>query len=162
MLRAKGLTPTLAIAASVAAGLLVLTLIVAYSGSDAGDDGEFSREAVRSVEAAPQTSGRCALFQARFGGPRADLVKVMRGSVANYVVLEVGKRDPLLRRQRSVWLRGAYGDGEQTWIGSFSSPDAAMARAAKLCPAQLRCWPGDAECGSKEDMPTPARIFLNL
>ena len=80
MLRAKGLTPTLAIAASVAAGLLVLTLIVAYSGSDAGGDGEFSREVVRSVEAAPQTSGRCALFQARFGGARADLVTRRRSA----------------------------------------------------------------------------------
>jgi hypothetical protein len=162
MLRAKGPTPTLAIAAMVAAGLLALTLIVAYVGSDAGGDRGFSREAVRSVEAVPETTNRCAIFQARFGGSRADLVKVMRGSVANYVVLEVGKRDPLLRRQRSVWLRGAYGDGEQTWIGSFSSPDAAMTRAVGLCPAQLRCWPGDAACGSSEDIATPARIFLNL
>jgi hypothetical protein len=161
MLRAKG-TPTLAIAAAVTAGLLVLTLIFAYSRSDARDEGQLSREAARSVEAVPETTNRCAIFQARFGGSRADLVKVMRGSVANYVVLEVGRRDPLLRRQRSVWLRGAYGDGEQTWIGSFSSPDAAMARAVGLCPAQLRCWPGDAECGSKEGIATPARIFLNL
>lgn len=161
MLRAKGLTASLAIASTVAAGFLALTLIVAWGRGDPADEAELPRP-YRSFEAVPETTNRCAIFQARFGGPRADLVKVMRGGVANYVVLEIGKRDPLLRRQRAVWLRGAYGDGEQTWIASFSSPDAAMTRAAKLCPAHLRCWPGDAECGSKEDIPTSARIFLNL
>jgi hypothetical protein len=162
MSRAKGWHPALVAASAIAAGLLVVTLIVASSGRDLQDEGGFARERPRTADAVPESNGRCAIFQARFGGSRADLVKVMRGDVANYVVLEMGRRDPLLRRQRVIWLRGAYGDGEQTWIGSFSSPDAAMMRAVKLCPVHLRCWPGDAQCGSKEDIAAPARIFLNL
>jgi hypothetical protein len=161
MLRAKGVTALLAIASAVAAGFLALTLIVASGRGEPADGSELPRP-YRSFEAVPETTNRCAIFQARFGGSRADLVKVMRGSVANYVVLEIGRRDPLLRRQRAVWLRGAYGDGEQAWIGSFSSPDAAMTRAVKLCPAHLRCWPGEAECGSRQAIPTSARIFLDL
>lgn len=138
----------------------MLTLAFAYAHRG-DEEAAFARRSARTVEPAPET-GRCAIFQARFGGARAELVRVMRGSVANYVVIEVGKRDPLLRRQRSIWLRATYGDGELTWIGSYSSPDAAMARAVGLCPAHLRCWPGDSECGSKDEMLSPARTFLNL
>jgi hypothetical protein len=149
------------IAAATAAGLLALTLLFACVRRGE-EEARFPFQPARSAEHVPETSHRCAIFQARFGGARAELVRVMRGSVANYVVIEVGKRDPLLRRQRAIWLRGAYGDGEQTWIGTFSSPDAAMARAVDLCPAHLRCWPGDSECGSKQEMLTPTRAFLNL
>jgi hypothetical protein len=155
------MAPKLTIAALGAAALVAATLFAAYS-QRGEEDASFPRQSVRSAEPAPESSGRCAIFQARFGGSRAELVRVMRGGVANYVVLEVGKRDPLIRRQRAAWLRGAYGDGEQTWIGAFSSPDAAMTRAIRLCPAHLRCWPGDADCESKERFLTPARAFLNL
>lgn len=86
---------------------------------------------------------------------------MMQGRVPNYVVVEVGKRDPLLRLQRVDWLHAAYGGAEQTWLGEFGSAAAAMARAARLCPPRLRCWPGDADCGAPTQLLTPAQVFLH-
>ena len=150
----------MAIAATAAAVLVLLTLAAAYiqRGKEAGAPPP--RRATRSVETAPAASGRCAISQARFGGRRAQLVKVMRGSVPNYVVVETGKRDPLLRLQRGDWLLAAYGSDQHTWLGEFASAKAAMARAARLCPPSLRCWPGDADCGPEAQAFTPARAFL--
>ena len=84
---------------------------------------------------------RCALYHARFGGRRAQLIRVMKGRVSNYVVLEIGKRDPAMRSLRSNWLKANYGDAEHVWLGEYGSADAAMARAARHCPAAQRCWP---------------------
>jgi hypothetical protein len=152
----------LSIAATVAAGLVLLTFAAAYSQRGEKDDLLVLHRAPPRVEPVPETTARCAIFHARFGGPRADLVKVMRGGVANYVVLDVGRHDPLLKQQRGVWLRGAYGEGEHTWLGAYSSPNAAMRQAARLCPPNLRCWPGDADCGSREEILTPVRAFLQF
>jgi hypothetical protein len=85
----------------------------------------------------------------------------MRGEVPNYVVVEVGRRDPLLPLQRGDWLRAAYGGGEHTWLGEFSSAKSAMVRATRFCPPALRCWPGDADCGQPADALTPAQAFLH-
>ena len=138
-----------------------MLLTCAHAYSQRGTEPERSpREAANSREATVAGSGRCALYHARFGGQRAQLIKVMRGSVANYVVLEVGKRDPSMRSQRSNWLRAAYGDGEHVWLGEFRSADAALARAARLCPPALRCWPGDADCGPEAQTMTPAQVFF--
>ena len=71
----------------------------------------------------------------------------MRGGVPNYVVVEIGKRDPSMRSLRAAWLKANYGDAEHVWLGEYGSAEAAMARAARLCPAERRCWPGEADCG---------------
>ena len=137
---------------------MLVTVASAYSRRQ-HDEGELpSRRAQRAAAEEPTTSGRCAIFHARFGGRRAQLVKVMMGSVPNYVVIDIGKRDPLLQRQRMGWLRATYGDGEQTWLGEYGSPEAAQLRAAKLCPPRVRCWPGDEDCGPR--MLTPSQAFL--
>lgn len=149
------------IAAIAAAGLLLLTLAVAYSQRGREDGPRSPRRDTRSVDAAPATSGRCAIAHARFGGRRAQLVMVMQGSVPNYVVVEVGRRSPLAPFQRNDWLHAAYGGGEHTWLGEFSSAEAAMAKAARLCPPSLRCWPGEADCGQQADALTPAQAFLH-
>lgn len=149
------------IAAIAAAGLLLLTLAVAYSQRGREDGPRSPRRDTRSVDAAPATSGRCAIAHARFGGRRAQLVMVMQGSVPNYVVVEVGRRSPLAPFQRNDWLHAAYGGGEHTWLGEFSSAEAAMAKAARLCPPALRCWPGEADCGQQADALTPAQAFLH-
>ena len=151
----------ISIAAMVAAILVLLTFVAAYSQRGKEHDPLLPRRDTRSVEAAPVEAGRCAISHARFGGRRAQLIKVMKGEVPNYVVVEVGKRDPLLRLQRGRWLRAAYGGGEQTWLGEFSSAEAAMARSARLCPPALRCWPGDADCGPQAQPLTPAHAFLH-
>jgi hypothetical protein len=156
MARPKALT----VAAIAAAGLVVLTLAAAYSQRRKGDDLRSPPEA-RWVEAAPVEAGRCAISHAHFGSRRAQLVKVMRGEVPNFIVLEFGRRDPLLRLQRIRWLKTAYGAGEQTWLGEFGSAEAAMARAARLCPASSRCWPGERDCGPQDQPLTPAQAFMS-
>jgi hypothetical protein len=139
----------------------LLTLAAAYSQRGKEDGPRSPRRDTRSVEAARIESGRCAISHARFGGRRAQLIQVMQGKVPNYVVLEVGRRSPLAPFQRADWLRATYGNGEHTWLGEFGSAQAAMARAARLCPPSLRCWPGDADCGQRADALTPAQAFLH-
>ena len=139
--------------------LLLLTLVAAYTQRGTQDQPRSPRE-TRSVQSAPVETGRCAISHARFGDRRAQLVKVMRGNVPNFVVLEIGKRDPLLRLQRGRWLHATYGGGEQTWLGEFGSAQTAMARAAALCPPSVRCWPGEPDCGPHEPPLTPAQVFL--
>jgi hypothetical protein len=153
---------SLPIAAIAAGVLLLLTLADAYRLHGNPAEPASRRNAAQSREVAARTWARCALYHARFGGQRAQLVQVMQGGVANFVVMEIGKRDPLLRVVRSRWLSAAYGEGEHIWLGEFSSAEAAMARAAQYCPPALRCWPGEAGCGPKDQLFTPARAFFAL
>ena len=123
----------LSLAAAAAAGLILLTGAYAFSQRLAKVEEPPPRD-VRAPadEAAALVAGRCAINHARFGGQRAQLYKVTKDGVANYVVMEVGsKRDPLMRFIRNDWLRMAYGEAAQRlWLGSFGSSDAALARAA--------------------------------
>lgn len=149
----------------LAQAAIAVTVLILLTGLDAyrraGTPAERFSARGGIVEAAAVERGPCAIDHARFGGQRAQLVKVMRGSVPTYVVLEVGRRDPSMRMRRAQWLRAAYGeDVEHIWIGEFSSADAALARAAKLCPAELRCMPGDPGCGRLTPLLTPVQIFL--
>src|SRR5205814_736111 len=102
----------------------------------------------------------CAHAHARFGGWRAQLSRVTKGSVRNYVVVEVGKRDPAMRSLRSNWLKANYGDAEHVWLGEYASAEAAMERAARLCLPDRRCWPGEADCGPQAESPTAAQLFF--
>jgi hypothetical protein len=147
------------VAALFAAVLLVLTAVHACLQRGTEAERQSPGEAAYAREAATG-SGRCALYRARFGGQRAQLIKVMRGSVSNYVVMEVGKRDPSMRSLRSTWLKAAYGDAEHVWLGEYGSADTALAQAARLCPPERRCWPGDADCGPQAQIMTPAQVFF--
>jgi hypothetical protein len=147
-------------AAVVAAVLVLVTCVYVYIQRGTDTEQVSPREVAFSREAVAAGSGRCALYHARFGGQRAQLIKVMRGSVSNYVVLEVGKRDPTMRPLRSNWLKATYGDAEHVWLGEYGSADAALARAARLCPPALRCWPGEADCGPETQLLTPAQVFF--
>jgi hypothetical protein len=152
----------LSIASLAAAGLVLLTGAYAFSQRLAKVE-EPPRLAVQSPadEAAAVATGRCAINHARFGGQRAQMFKVTKDGVANFVVLEVGsKRDPLMRFIRNDWLRMAYGEGSQrVWLGGFPTVDAALEKAAELCPPALRCLPGDAACATEARHATPAQIF---
>jgi hypothetical protein len=147
------------IAAVAAACLVLLTCAYATSKHDGAADPPLPRDIAYAREAAAQ-SERCALYHARFGGRRAQLIRVMRGSVPNYVVMEVGKRDPAMTSLRGTWLKAAYGDVEHVWLGEYASTDAAMAKAASLCPPTQRCWPNEADCGPQGDTPTVAQVFF--
>ena len=105
--------------------------------------------------------GRCAISHARFGSKRAHLVKVMKGDVPNFVVIEVGKRDPMMAFYRRDWVRSAYGSGEQTWLGEYGSAKAALAKASHLCPPSLRCWPGETGCGPADTLLSPFQMFMS-
>jgi hypothetical protein len=140
--------------------LLVLTAAHAILARDSANE-QSRRAAVHAQEAAAVGSSRCALYHARFGGRRAQLILIMQGPVRNYVIIEVGKRDPTSRLLRSTWLRAAYGEAEQVWLGEYGSAAAAVTRAARLCPASERCWAEDSGCGPKEDTLTPAQIFFS-
>ena len=132
----------LSLVALAAAGLVLLTGAYAFSQRIARVE-EPPRPAAQSPadEAAVVVTGRCAINHARFGGQRAQMFKVTKDGVANFVVLEIGsKRDPLMRFIRNDWLRMAYGEAAQrVWIGGFGSIDDALARAAEL--SRRRCAP---------------------
>lgn len=151
--------PSLSLAALTACLLLLLTGAYAFSQRIATAEVPWPHPG-HSV-AVPAVNGRCAINHARFGGQRAQMYKVTRDGVANYVVMEVGsRRDPLMRFIRNDWLRMAYGEGaERVWLGSFGSSDAALAKAAQLCPPPLRCLPGDADCAVEPRHATPTEIF---
>ena len=109
---------------AIAAGGLVL-LTYAYAASRPVDQAEqlSPREVAYSREAVAAGSGRCAIHHARFGGQRAQLIKIIHGNVPSYVVMEVGQRNPAMRSLRSNRLKGTYGDAEHVWLGEFASAD---------------------------------------
>jgi hypothetical protein len=150
----------LSVAALTAAGLVLLTGAFALSRRPAKLEEPRPTIRVQADEAAP-AEVRCAINHARFGGPRAQMYKVMRDGVANYVVMDIGsKRDPLMRFISNDWLRTAYGEtAERVWLGGFSSSEDALARAAELCPPPLRCLPGDEDCAAEARHATPAQVF---
>ncbi|HZT47450.1 MAG TPA: hypothetical protein VFA64_05715 [Hyphomicrobiaceae bacterium] len=149
------------LAAVVAAALLLVTVVDGYRQSGSGREPGSEREAVQPVPAAHAEPGPCALDYARFGGQRAQLIKIVRGSVANFIVLEVASRDPLQRSQRVRWLRAAYGEAEHVWLGEFVSPEAALERAVQLCPPAWRCGEGEEGCGRITPLVTPIRAFFH-
>jgi hypothetical protein len=144
-----------------ALGLLALTAAHAVGERANAPQPPSPRQAADAREAAAGPE-RCRLFHARFGGRRAQLLRVNTGGVRTYLVIEVGKRDPAMRRVRSAWLRAAYGEAGHVWLGEFASAEAAMLRAALYCPAAQRCWPGESACAPQAEAATPAQIFLGL
>jgi len=142
-------------------GLIVLTAAHAIVARDIASEPPSRRTTAYSRAAAAAGSSRCALYHARFGGRRAQLIGVMQGSVWNYVIIEVGKPDPASRLLRYTWLRAAYGEAEHVWLGEYGSAEAAIRSAARLCPAAQRCGAGESGCGPKDDASTPAQIFFD-
>jgi hypothetical protein len=149
------------VAALAAAGLVALTGAFALGRRLAEVEEARQMPARSQADQAAAAEDRCAINHARFGGQRAQMYKVMKDGVANYVVMEVGsKRDPLMRFIRNDWLRTAYGEtAERVWLGGFSSSEDALARAAELCPPSLRCLPGDEDCAAEARHATPAHVF---
>src|SRR5690349_9623288 len=98
------------LAAVVAAGLVLATFAHAVSRTTPQTGPRSLRQMVHDREAETAGPERCALYHARFGGQRAQLVAVRKGSVRNYVVMEVGQRDPAMRSLRSNWLHANYGE----------------------------------------------------
>jgi hypothetical protein len=140
--------------------LVVLTAALASVARDGASEPPSRHTTAQSREAAATGSSRCALYHARFGGRRAQLILIPQGPVRNYVIIEVGKTDPVSHILRSTWLRAAYGEAEHVWLGEYGSAEAAIRSAARLCPASERCWVEESGCGPKEEAMTPAHIFF--
>src|SRR5262245_29473209 len=143
-----------------ALGLIALTAAHAVGERTSAPEPPARREVGSAREAAATGPERCRLYHARFGGGRAELLRVSTGGVSTYLVIELGKRDPAMRRVRHTWLRAAYGDAGRVWLGEFASAEAAMLRATLYCPATQRCWPGESACAPEAEAATPAQIFL--
>jgi hypothetical protein len=145
------------LAALLAAGLLALSGAHAWRQSvyDPADyeDSPLLHPAYiqpREVDPLPEPDRTCAIYHARFGGNRARLVKLMRGQVLNYVVLEVPRRNPSMSSIQRNWLRAAYSEMEPVLLGEFNSVEAALAKAATLCEPSLRCRHDAPDCGPND------------
>ena len=139
------------VAALVAGGLVVMTGVLAVrERAQRLADASHWRPPGDRMEAAVDPNGQCSIYHARFGGTRARLVRIARGHVANYVVIEVSRGSRALPSVQRAWLRGAFGEGEMVWLGEFASPDTALNKAARLCPETARCRIGEPDCGPDE------------
>jgi hypothetical protein len=75
----------------------------------------------------------CTIKRASFGGTQASLLKVMKGQVAHYVVLDHPGNNPMMPFYQRDWLEATYGPVQPVLVGDFSSVDGAIMRAASLC-----------------------------
>jgi len=148
---------------AIAGALLALVVLTVAHAIVARDNAipPSQYTAAPSREAAAAGSSLCALYHARFGGRRAQLILITQDLVRNYVIIEVGKSDPASRMLRNTWMRAAYGEAEHVWLGEYGSAEAAIRSAARLCPASERCWADERGCGPKEETMTPAQIFFS-
>jgi len=139
-------------AALVAAGLVLMTGALAVreraerAAAALSDRSPPPDQAAEAIDA----DGPCSIYHARFGGTRARLVRIRRGEVANYVIVEVSRGGRVLPSVQRAWLRAAFGEGELVWLGEFASPEAALSKAGQLCPQTARCQHGEPDCGPDE------------
>lgn len=133
--------------AALAAAVLVLLTGLHALNAPARRSGVIPWTVPDETAAAVGDARRCSIYHARFGGNRARLVRVIRGEVANFVVIEVSRGNRVVPAVQRAWLRSTFGEGEPLWLGEFASPDTALAKAARLCPERARCSRGEPDCG---------------
>jgi hypothetical protein len=75
----------------------------------------------------------CAIKHATFGGTQASLLKVMKGRMVHYVILDHPAGDPVAPFLQLDWLEATYGTVQPVLIGAFPTVDGAVMRAASLC-----------------------------
>ena len=91
------------VAAAAATGLVVATFAHAVIEAGTEPAPPSPREVPYAREAEAAALERCALYHARFGGRRAQLIAVMQGSVRNYVVMEVDAQPEEQLAARELW-----------------------------------------------------------
>ena len=137
-------------AALLAGGLLALTGWVELTERARRPSADASQLARARPDETVDPGRLCSIYHARFGGARARLVRILRGDVANYVVIDVSRGSRVLPSVQRAWLRSAFGEGETVWLGEFASAETALNRAARLCPEETRCERGAPDCGPDE------------
>jgi hypothetical protein len=80
-----------------------------------------------------ETDTPCTIKRAPFGGTQASLIKVMKGKVAHYIVLDHPGGNPMVPFYQRDWLEATYGSVQPVVMGEFSSVEGAVMRAASLC-----------------------------
>lgn len=79
------------------------------------------------------TDQPCTIKRAPFGGTQTSLVKVMKGKVAHYIILDHPADNPFAPFLQRDWLEATYGEVQPVRMGEFATPEAAVLRAANLC-----------------------------
>ena len=75
----------------------------------------------------------CTIKRAAFGGTQSALLKVMKGRIVHYVVLDHPEGNPMMPYYQRDWLEANYGDMQPAVVGEFPTVEEAVARAATLC-----------------------------
>lgn len=75
----------------------------------------------------------CTIRRAAFGGTRSALLKIMKGPVAHYVVLDLPAGNPMVPYYQSDWLNATYGNAERQLVQEYPTVEEAVMRAASLC-----------------------------
>jgi hypothetical protein len=75
----------------------------------------------------------CTIKRAPFGGMQASLIKIMKGKVAHYLILDHPADNPMAPFLQRDWLEATYGNVQPVMMGEFPSPETAILRAASLC-----------------------------
>ena len=95
----------------------------------------FAAAMVAVASAAPATDAvRCRVFSASYGGTKTLLVRAAAGTEEHYTALTVldGFEDSMLAGYVKEHAPGG------TSLGTFDTPDAALAKAGELCPSTRR------------------------
>jgi hypothetical protein len=81
----------------------------------------------------PQAELPCTIRRAAFGGTQTSLLRLMKGKVAHYVVLDHPHDNPMVPFYQRDWLEANYGVAEPPVVGEFATVEEAIAQAAILC-----------------------------
>lgn len=113
--------------------LLVVSGIHSLMRPPPPQDGPQKKPRVVREGSSKKVEAPCTIKRAAFGGTQSALLKVMKGPVAHFVVLDLPTDNPLMPTYQSNWLDANYGNAEPAVIGVFPTVEAAATRAGSLC-----------------------------
>jgi hypothetical protein len=82
------------------------------------------------LPAPPESSAKCKVWTASYGGQRAILIKAAADGMVNYTVLDVNETSE--KREVEAYI-AAYAKGGES-VGAFSNQTKALDKAFELCP----------------------------
>ena len=94
---------------------------------------ESAKKKVRKQAPVPVANLRCTIKRAVFGGGEAAVLKVQKGRMIHYVVLDLPAKDPVMPVHQARWLEANYGDAQPSLVGVYPSVEDGLSKAADLC-----------------------------
>lgn len=94
---------------------------------------ESAKKKVKKQAPVPVANLRCTIRRAVFGGSEAAVLKVQKGRMIHYVVLDLSTNDPMMPEHQSRWLDANYGDAQPSIVGVYPTVQDAVSKAAELC-----------------------------